>query len=127
MSTVITFSLSILCCLLYLLAFHSTGKCQKYYPDESLYWKQGKSTETDFIFVTTSFVTVEQLDKIHSEMKENESLLICAKSFASECEKRFANITVRKIPQMILGKCEFSKDNYDLNIINATKAEAEGE
>ena len=97
----------------------------KYYPDENLYWKQGKSTETDYIFVTTSFVTVEQLDKIHSEMKEDESLLICAKSFASECEKRFANITIKKIPNMILGKCEFGKDNYDLNIINATKVEAE--
>jgi adenine-specific DNA-methyltransferase len=97
----------------------------KYYPDEALYWKQGKSTETDYIFVTTSFVTVEQLDKIHSEMKEDESLLICAKSFASECEKRFANITIKKIPNMILGKCEFGKDNYDLNIINATKVEAE--
>jgi adenine-specific DNA-methyltransferase len=97
----------------------------KYYPDETLYWKQGKSTETDYIFITTSFVTVEQLDKIHSEMKEDESLLICAKSFASECEKRFADITIKKIPNMILGKCEFGKDNYDLNIINAIKVEAE--
>ena len=26
---------------------------------------------------------------------------------------------------MILGRCEFSKDNYDLNIIKATEAEAE--
>ncbi len=26
----------------------------KFYPDETLYWKHGKSTETDFIFVTTT-------------------------------------------------------------------------
>ena len=97
----------------------------KYYPDEALYWKQGKSTETDFIFVTTGFVTAEQLDKIHNEMMAGESLLICAKAFAPECESHFANITVKKIPQMILGKCEFGKDNYDLNIIKATEAEAE--
>ncbi len=97
----------------------------KFYPDETLYWKHGKSTETDFIFVTTGFITVEQLDKVNSEMKTVESLLICAKSFAPECENRFANITVKKIPQMILGKCEFAKDNYDLNIIKATEAEAE--
>ncbi len=99
----------------------------KFHPDEALYWKQGKSTETDFIFVTTGFVTTEQLDKIHSEMKEGESLLICAKSFAPECENRFVNITIKKIPQIILGKCEFGKHNYDLNIIRATEAAAESE
>lgn len=97
----------------------------RYSPDETLYWKQGRSTETDYIFVTTSFVTVEQLDSIHAQMKEDESLLICAKSFAPGSENHFPNITVKKIPQMILGKCEFGKDNYDLNIIKTTEAEAE--
>ena len=97
----------------------------KFYPDETLYWKHGKSTETDFIFVTTGFITAEQLDKVHSEMKTGESLLICAKAYAPECENHFANITIKKIPQMILGRCEFGKDNYDLNIIKATEAEAE--
>ncbi|OGZ77099.1 MAG: DNA methylase N-4 [Candidatus Staskawiczbacteria bacterium RIFOXYB2_FULL_32_9] len=97
----------------------------KYLPDENFYWKQGKSTETDYIFTTTNFITAEQLDAIHSEMKEGESLLVCAKAFAPECENHFSNITVKKIPQMILGRCEFSKDNYDLNIIKATEAEAE--
>ncbi|MDP2586749.1 MAG: site-specific DNA-methyltransferase [Candidatus Komeilibacteria bacterium] len=96
----------------------------KFYPDETLYWKHGKSTETDFIFVTTGFITAEQLDKVHSEMKADESLLICAKAYAPECENHFANITIKKIPQMILGRCEFGKDNYDLNIIKATEAEA---
>ncbi len=93
----------------------------KYSPDEVSYWKQGKSTETDYIFVTTGFVTVEQLDAIHAQMTENESLLICAKSFAPESENHFSNITVKKIPQMILGKCEFGKENYDLNIIKANE------
>lgn len=93
----------------------------KYSPDEASYWKQGKSTETDYIFVTTGFVTVEQLDVIHAQMTENESLLICAKSFAPESENHFSNITIKKIPQMILGKCEFGKDNYDLNIIKSNE------
>lgn len=97
----------------------------KYSPDEASYWKQGKSTETDYIFVTTGFVTVEQLDVMHAQMTENESLLICAKSFAPESENHFSNITIKKIPQMVLGKCEFGKDNYDLNIIKATKDETE--
>ena len=97
----------------------------KFFPDQETYWKQGKSTETDYIFVTTAFVTAEQLDKMHEEMKEGESLLICAKSFAPECERRHSNITIKKIPQMILGRCEFDNDNYDLNIIQATEEIAE--
>lgn len=97
----------------------------KYYPDEEIYWKQGKSTENDHIFVTTSFVTAEHLDKVHEEMKPGESLLICAKSFAPACKDRHSSITIKKIPQMILGKCEFGKDNYDLNIINVSKDDSE--
>ena len=60
----------------------------KYSPDEVSYWKQGKSTETDYIFVATGFVTVEQLDAIHAQMTENESLLICA-VIRSESENHF--------------------------------------
>lgn len=95
----------------------------KYFPDVEVYWKQGKSTETDFIFVTTGFVTVEQLDRIHEEMKPSESLLTCAKAFAPGCKERHGNITIMKIPKAVLGKCEFGKDNYDLNIINAPRDE----
>lgn len=98
----------------------------RFFPDAEVYWKQGKSTEADYIFVTTSFVTVEQLDKIHDEMKQGESLLICAKAFAPACKDRHNNITIKKIPQMILGKCEFGKDNYDLNIVNAPRDDEDG-
>jgi len=97
----------------------------RFAPHEELYWKQGKSTETDYIFVTTAFVTVEQLDKIHEEMSNGESLLICPKSYSPECDGRHPNITIKKIPLMILGKCEFGKDNYDLNIIEATEEVAD--
>lgn len=93
----------------------------KFHPDEAIYWKQGRSTENDYIFVTTGFLTAEQLDAIKEEMGENESLLICAKSFQKECSDRHVNITVKKIPKMILGKCEFGKNNYDLNIIKTTE------
>ncbi len=99
----------------------------KFSPDAEVYWKQGKSTEMDYVFVITSFVTVELLDRIHSEMKETESLLVCAKSFSPACKDKYANITIKKIPQMILGKCEFSKDNYDLNIVNAPMDETDEE
>lgn len=89
----------------------------KYYPDENLFWKQGFSTETDYIFTTTQFVTTDLIDKIHDEMQEEETLLVCAKSFHKACESAYSNITIKKIPQVLLGKCEFGKDDYSLNIL----------
>ena len=89
----------------------------RYNPDEQIYWKQGQSTEKDFIFTTTQIVTVELIDKISAEMQPEESLLICCKTFQKECEDRHPHITVRKIPGMLLGRCEFGMDDYSLNII----------
>jgi adenine-specific DNA-methyltransferase len=96
-----------------------------YNPDETLYWKQGKSTEKDYIFTTTNFITIEYLDSIHEEMQPDESLLICCKSFQDACQDRYENVTVRKIPNMLLGRCEFGKEDYSLNISNSPEAEAE--
>ena len=100
----------------------------KYYPNENLFWKQGYSTETDYIFTTTQFVTTDLIDKIHDEMKEDETLLVCAKSFHKACESAYPNITIKKIPQVLLGKCEFGKDDYSLNILENNDVEiSEGE
>ena len=74
--------------------------------------KQGKSTEKYYIFTTTNFITVEFLDKIHEEMRADESLLICCKSFSKPCGNRYPNITVRKIPNMLFGRCEFGKTEF---------------
>jgi adenine-specific DNA-methyltransferase len=87
-----------------------------YNPDEAVYWKQGKSTEKDFIFTTTNFITIEYLDGIREEMQPDESLLICCKSFQDACQDRYENITVKKIPNMLLGRCEFGREDYSLNI-----------
>jgi adenine-specific DNA-methyltransferase len=97
----------------------------RYQPDETVYWKQGKSSEKDYIFTTTQFVTVEALDKIHDEMHPDESLLIACKAFQLECENRHSNISIKKIPGMLLGKCEFGKDDYSLNIVNVPTEELE--
>ena len=89
-----------------------------YQPDTALYWKQGRSSEHDYIYTTTQFLTVESLDAISETMQESESLLICCTAFQKECARHAANITVKKIPQMLLGRCQFSKDDYSLNIID---------
>jgi adenine-specific DNA-methyltransferase len=90
----------------------------KYNPSPDVYWKHGQSTEKDFIFTTTQMITVATLERIHDEMKDDESLLICCKSYQKICENKFSNITIKKIPNMLLGRCEFGKEDYSMNIID---------
>ncbi|MFH1798147.1 MAG: site-specific DNA-methyltransferase [Candidatus Omnitrophota bacterium] len=90
----------------------------KYSPSEDLYWKQGQSTEKDFIFTATQMVTAALLDRIAEEMKPDESLLICCKSYQKACDNKYTNISIKKIPNMLLGRCEFGKEDYCLNIID---------
>lgn len=85
-------------------------------PDQKVFWKQGFSTERDFIFVTTQFLTTEQLQRIHDQLKPDESLLICAKAFKAPSQG-FERITLKKIPQALLNRgVEFGRDDYSLNI-----------
>jgi adenine-specific DNA-methyltransferase len=88
-----------------------------YEPNAESYWKQGYSSEHDYIYTTTQLLTAEGLDAIHSQMGEDESLLICCTKFQSECNNRYSNITIKKIPKMLLDRCEFAKDDYSLNIV----------
>ena len=90
----------------------------RYCPDEVFYWKQGQSSEKDFILTTTAHLTPEHLDRIHEEMRPDESLLICCKSHFDGADSKFDNITVKKIPSMLLGKCEFGRDDYSMNIVD---------
>ncbi len=91
----------------------------RYQPDERHYWKQGLSSEKDFIYTTTQFVSVASLDHIFANMQPDESLLICCKSFHADCSSHYSNITIKKIPHILLGRCEFGKEDYSLNIINS--------
>lgn len=60
-------------------------------------------------------------------MQAGESLLICCKAFQTECKNKFPNITIKKIPQLLLDRCEFGKDDYSLNIINLPTEETDSE
>ncbi len=89
-----------------------------YCPDKECFWKQSKSTENAYLFVTTMHVTSAVLDTIANQMQPEEFLIIACKTFESECDGLYRNIAIKKIPEMLLGRCEFGKDNYDLNIVN---------
>ncbi len=90
----------------------------KYEPSSELFWKQSKGNEKSFLFVTTRFIDRDYLAKIKETMQDDEFLIIACKSYDSACEYQFKNIKIKKIPNMLLSKCEFGKEDYKLNIIN---------
>ena len=92
-----------------------------YAPSDELYWQQGRSTENDFLFVTTQTLTREQLAKLSDEVGENRSLLICCAAFRGKADT-FPNLTIKKIPSAVLAKCEWGHDDYSLNVANLPKA-----
>lgn len=98
-----------------------------YAPDAKLYWKQGAANETDYIYTTTGHITLSMLDTLADGLKEGESLVVCAKSFDAGCNGRNKKITLKKIPQAVLDKCEYKPDGYPLNIVNPPIFEDEEE
>jgi len=87
----------------------------KYEPSDSIYWMHGHSTESDFIYVTTQNLTREMLQAISDEVGEERTLLICCKAFRAG-KNEFPNLTLEKIPNAILKRCEWDKDDYSLQV-----------
>ena len=87
-------------------------------PDSEVFWKQAKGNENSYLFVTTRHINAAYLDSIQTSMQEGEYLIIACKSYEAGLEKLCPNITIKKIPQMLLSHCEFDQDNYNLNIVN---------
>lgn len=96
-----------------------------YAPDPEIFWKQGYSQDNSFIYVTTQYLTAAMLDSLAKEVDAFESLLICAPAFDVGLNKRYDNITVKKIPQSVLDKCEYGVDNYNLNIVEVPECDEE--
>jgi adenine-specific DNA-methyltransferase len=92
-----------------------------YEPSQERYWKQGRSSETDFIYVTTQILNQNQLRAISEEVGEKETLLVCCGAFRGNPDE-FPNLTLKKIPQSVLSKCEWGHDDYSLNIRNLPSA-----
>ncbi len=89
-----------------------------YAPSQTQFWNHGYSTENDFIYVTTGSLAYEQLKLISEEVGSSRTLLICCKAFITDGAE-FPNLTIKKIPQAILNKCEWDHDDYSftLNIL----------
>lgn len=89
-----------------------------YQPNDALFWKQSVGNEKSYLFVTTRHLNSAYLDSIKGTMEDDEYLVIACRSFDSGLEKAYEHITVKKIPQMLLERCEFGKSDYNLNIVH---------
>ena len=85
-----------------------------YKPDTEKYWKQGYSSEKNFIYTTTMNLQEASLERIADEIGDN-NLLICCSAFVGNT-KAYPNITIKKIPTAILKKCEWGREGYPLNL-----------
>lgn len=99
----------------------------KYNPSSEQFWKQSVGNENSYLYVTTKFVTKNDINKIKEEMDDSEYLVIACTAYDKEIDGIYKNIKIKKIPEMLLSKCEFGKDNYNFNIINPPEYEEEYE
>lgn len=96
-----------------------------YQPSDDHYWMQGRSSETDFIYVTTQSLTHDQLAALSEAVGDERTLLVCCKAFRANADA-FANLTIKKLPQAVLRKCEWGHDDYSLNVANLPDAPRAG-
>lgn len=88
-----------------------------YQPSADFFWKQAVGNEDSYLFTTTRHLTADYLNAIKSSMDEGEYLVIACRSYDKGLDNMYANIAVKKIPQMLLNRCEFGKNDYSLNIV----------
>ncbi len=89
-----------------------------YQPNGDFFWKQAVGNENSYLFTTTRHLTAAYLDAIKGSMEEGEYLVIACRSYDKGLDRAYKNIAVKKIPQMLLDRCEFGKDDYSLNIVH---------
>ena len=102
-----------------------------YAPSEVLWWQQGRSSERDFIYVTTQTLSAEQLaslnDEVGADPNNPRSLLVCCGAYrgvtAAQAAERWPHLTIKKIPKMVKDRCEWGHDDYSLNVANLPMAQ----
>ncbi len=92
-----------------------------YSPSDTLYWQQGRSTERDYLYVTTAHLNHDQLQQLNDEVGPERNLLVLCTAFRGRSDQ-YPNLTVRKIPKQVLSRCEWGHDDYSLRVENLPKA-----
>jgi len=93
-----------------------------YAPSETVYWQHGRSTESDFIYVTTQTLTRDQLQSLSDDVGEGRTLLVCCSAFHGKRDT-FKNLTLKKIPAAVIQRCEWGRDDYSLAVAALPEAE----
>lgn len=91
----------------------------RYDPDPAAFWLHGRSTETDFLYVTDQTLTADQLQFLSDEVSKQRTLLVCCRAWRGDAAD-YPNLTLKKIPQAVLTKCEWGRDDYSLNVAELT-------
>lgn len=98
-----------------------------YAPSEVHWWEHGSSSERDFIYVTTQNLSAEHLDALAEEVGPQRSLMVVCSAWrgvaAAAAAERWPNLTLKKIPKMVLSRCEWGHDDYSLNVANLPMAQ----
>lgn len=92
-----------------------------YVPSDSVYWQHGRSSERDFIYVTTQKLTHAQLTALSEEVGDDRTLLVYCMAFRAKAGS-FPNLTIKKIPTAVLHRCEWGKDDYSLQVASLPSA-----
>jgi adenine-specific DNA-methyltransferase len=99
----------------------------RYAPSEVLWWQHGSASERDFICVTTQSLSTEQLQALAEEVGPQRSLVVACAAWrgvtAAVAAERWPNLTLKKIPKMVLARCEWGHDDYSLNVANLPMAQ----
>lgn len=95
-----------------------------YAPSPDVWWQQGYSSETDFLYVTTQTLGPEELAALSDDVGDGRSLLVLCAAWRGNAD-HFTNLTLRKIPNHIRSKCEWGHDDYSLNVANLPMVEAD--
>jgi adenine-specific DNA-methyltransferase len=93
-----------------------------YSPSDEVYWQHGRSTETDFVYVTTQTLGRKQLAQLSEEVGPDRTLLVCCGAFRANLDE-FPNLTIKKIPNAVLDRCEWGRDDYSLAVAHLPDAQ----
>jgi len=98
-------------------------------PDPDTYFIHGRSSERDFLYATTQTLTFPQLERLSKNVGKKRSLLVMCGAYKATPAQldTLANLTVRKIPQAVLSRCEFGKDDYSLKLPERDDSEGEAD
>jgi adenine-specific DNA-methyltransferase len=87
----------------------------RYDPSPEVFWQQGRSTDTDYLYATTQTLDSVQLEWLSHDVGDHRSLLVLCRSWRGNAEQ-WPNLTLKKVPNAVLGRCEFGKDDYSLQV-----------